>query len=380
MILTFAEDYTSNVVLDSELISSPTSGFYYNSGVHSSVTVDNLLHFLPKLEFTFSDYSASVTYSKYKDSNKKSDIVVDGGIIYESLLDNNVGNTPASSPTYWLVTNIDSLRLKSFISSVEEEVLTNLKLTRNLIDSQYLYNIDENVQDTVLAGDFSAWVFEPKGSDYVKFRINQMALQANTASPVDISVINQGQLITTLNITPNNGILQFDNFGYEFSGFGRFIFAFPSQSVKISYGFIDPLKYKGFVAYPVVGTGSTVEGADYSYSTASNGLNFNITTFLDSAEYVSNNLIDFAKFIQATFELKALNMFRTNPYNASNRNQRIQINEKQLLIETKNLDGLTVAKKWRDEKRTALKRIGRTFDLQLLGDNNDEFEIEINSI
>ena len=380
MILTFAEDYTSSVVLDSSLLASPDSGFYYNQGVHSAITLDNLLHFLPKLGFTFTPYDAGTTYGAYKDSRFKSDIVEDAGVIYESLVAGNIGNTPATSPTEWLVTNIDSLRLKQFIQSTEDDVLSSLKLTRNLVDSQYLYNINEDIQDTVLTGDFSAWVFEPKGSDYVKFRVNQMALQANVITPVDISVINQGQLVTTLNITPNNGILEFKDSGYEFSGFGRFIFAFPSQSVKISTGFIDPLKYNGFVAYTANGIGATAEDATYTYNSTANGLNFNITTYLDSSVYVKNNLIDFAKFIRTTFELKALNMFRVNANNASNRNQRIQMDEKDLMIETKNLEGLTVAKKFLNEKKIALKRIGRTFDTQLPDEDNEAFEINITSI
>jgi len=381
MILTFAEDYTSDVALDSELISIPTSGLFFNQGVHSAINLDNLLHFLPKLTFTFDAYAAGTTYSKYKDSRKKSDVVTSGGKIYESLVDSNIGNDPASSTTQWLETNIDSLRLKRFIQGVEDDVLSSLKLTRDLINSQYLYSINEDVQDTVLTGDFSAWVFEPKGSDYVKFRINQIALTANTTSDVDISVINQGQLITTIPITPNNGILAFTDSGYEFSGFGRFIFAFPSQSVKISSSFIDPLKYKGFVAYTANGTGATAQAADYTYNTAANGLNFNITAYLDSSVYVKNNLIDFAKFTRTTFELAALNLFRINSNNASNRNQRNQMNVNDLMTETKALDGLTVAKKYLSEKKKALGKISRTFDTELNDDADDGYlEIETTSV
>lgn len=376
MILTFAEDYTSNVKLDTELMGVPQSGMYFNSGVHNNITIDNLLHYLPKIDITVSAYNAATTYSKYVGSF--SDIVEVSGKIYQSLSDNNLNNTPSTSPSNWLETDIDSLRLKRFIKSVEDKVISNLKLSRRLVDSQYLYNINDIVADVMLSGDYSAWVFEPKGSDYVKIRINQIGLQANTTNLVNIYVINQGQLIETLSITPNNGVLEFKDVGYEFSGFGRFIFAFDSQSVKISNGYIDPLKYEGFVAYTSTGVGSTPQGSDYSYSNMANGLNFNITAYLDSSIYIKNNLVDFASFIRTTFELEALNMFKNNSNNVSNRNQRIQMEVKDLLIETKNLEGLTVAKKWVDEKNSAIKKIKLAFDTQLTDD--DSFEIEITSI
>ena len=56
------------------------------------------------------------------------------------------------------------------------------------------------------------------------------------------------------------------------------------------------------------------------------------------------------------------------------------MNDQELMVETKNLEGLTVAKKWMNEKKIALKRIGRTFDTQLPDDDNEAFEISTSSI
>lgn len=381
MILTIAEDFTNTVTLDSELISLPSGGMYLNSGVHPSITVDNLLSFLPNETYTFTAYSAGSTYDKYIDSRKVSDIVTDGGIIYQSLTASNTGNTPASNATDWQVTNIESLRIKSFVLRSQDNAKAKINLTKRLIDTQYLYNIvevSENPTTTLLPNDYAAWVFEPKGSDYVTFEINQIALQATTATPQSLYVINQGVLITTLTLTTNlEGRLEFEDMDYVFSGKGKWIFAIDAQNVLTNGSAIDPLKYDGFVAYMATGTGVSPQAAEYSYNTLSNGLNFNITSYLDASVYLDNNLKYFASYLQSAWELDVLNMFLVNAYNRSNRQERNQIDKSMLTLETKELNAATVVVNFEKERKKAIRHLEKTYDREI---NNNSMEINITSI
>ncbi|MDN5396993.1 MAG: hypothetical protein L0G05_10730, partial [Chryseobacterium sp.] len=56
MELGFVEDFTTDVVLDKELKLNSKTGIILNSGVHPSLTLDNLLQFLPIPEFKIEDY------------------------------------------------------------------------------------------------------------------------------------------------------------------------------------------------------------------------------------------------------------------------------------------------------------------------------------
>ena len=365
MILTFAEDFTSTEVLDSQLIGTPDSGLYFNRGVHPIITVENLLSLLPNVTFTFTAWSGSSTYGVFETSRKKADVVSHESKVYLSLIASTGDDpkTPGTDTTYWLETNINSLRLRSFIWSVEDNFLSALSLNRQLVENQYIYNVGDT--DVTLSDDYSGWAFEPKGSDYVIIRINQMALQANTTDTVDVSVINQGVVKETITLNPNNGILSFEDVGYTITGKGRFDFVFPSQSVKSESAFNDALRYDGFVCYPINGSGDTPEGAEYSNSSIGNGLNFNVSCYLDSSVYITNNKIDLAKFLQLQFQLDALKMML---YNANNnvsgvqRNLSDELSLHLLTAETMDLDMGTVVREYKEQKAVAIKAINRTFD------------------
>tara|TARA_R110002124_G_scaffold283449_2_gene459507 strand:- start:26205 stop:27335 length:1131 start_codon:yes stop_codon:yes gene_type:complete len=376
MILGIAEDFTNNTILDSQLTSIPDSGMYVNSGVHPSITIDNLLSYLPNIDYTFTAYNVGTTYSDFNKSRKVSDIVIDGGLIYQSISLNNVGNTPASSHSNWQLTNIESLRIKAFIQKVKDRVYADLRLERRLVDSQYLYT--EGTNTVTLPNDYAAWVFEAKGSDYVSFRINEISLQANTTSPVDIYVINQGALVTTLSITPNNGALEFKDIPYTFKGKGKWIFAIDSQSVKTNGYTIDPLNFDGFVAYTATGIGATPDGANYSYGTTDNGLGFNITAFLDSQQYIDNNMLDFGSYIRATFELMCFEMFLANAHSRSNREQRGGLREDLLIAELKEMTADSVIKRYLRNKDKAIQQLQKTLDRNI--EDNNDFQISYSSI
>ena len=364
MVLTFAEDFTSTIDLDSQLIGTPESGLYWNRGVHPILTVEGLLSYLPIISFTFPDWVVGTTYNEFNTSRKKSDIVTKDSVIYQSLQDSNVGNDPVSSPSFWLVTNEESLRIKAFIWTVEDNFTSALTLDRKLIENQYIYNVGETVQ--TLSNDFSGWAWEPKGSDYVKIRFNQIALQADTDVQQSLFVINQGRLITTLTLNPDNGILSFEDVGYTISGKGRFLFVINSQDVLSENAYNDPLRYDGFVCYPVTGIGATAEGATYSDSSIGNGLNFNVSAYLDSDLYITNNKVDFAKFLQVQMELDFVRTIIHNTNFRSNREERIlkggQLAQQLLSTESLNLDLNTIARKYMNEKKIAVEAVNKTFD------------------
>jgi hypothetical protein len=327
------------------------------------VTIDNLLSILPSLTQTFTAYNALTTYSKFETSRKRVNIVTYESKIYQSVVDSNLGHTPSTSPLFWLETNLQSLKIKSFVWSVNDNVTSALALNRKLIENQFIYNLGSNL--TTLSNDWSGWAFEPKGSDYVKIRINQISLQANTDQPVNLYVINQGVLKETIVLNPNNGLLEFENVGYTISGKGRFLFVFESQDVLSDNAFNDPLKYEGFICYPVNGIGAIAKDAVYTESSNSNGLNFNVSSFLDSSLYIDNNSVDFAKFYQAQFELDFMKMASTNSNAESNREQRNMNNDRtQSLIATESLNNElnTVARNYNYQKKAAIESVNKTFD------------------
>ena len=364
MVLGISEDFTSNETLDSQLKSS-TSGLYLNSGVHPSITVDNLLNFLPILDSVTEAWDNGKTYGLY--SRNKDDLVVYSSKIYQSIKATNLNQNPSTETAYWLETNLASLRLKSLVQRVKDKVYADLNLTRRLVNNQAIYEVGEDVK--TLPNDYAAWVFEPKGSDYVSFRINQISFQEESTTPVNLYVINQGVLVDTLTITPSNGIVEFKDSGYVFSGKGKWIFAIDSTDVLVGNGFVDPLKYDGFVVYTASGIGASPQGAEYSYGTSGNGLGFNITTYLDSAIYIDNNVNEFANFIRATFEYVVFEMYLHNPNNMSNLNARIQMDKEILIQELKNIKANTIARRYESQKTRAINQLQKTFDMQI--DDNE---------
>lgn len=359
-VLTFAQDFSSLVELDSSLIGEPSSGLFYNRGVHPLVTIDNLLNHLPVKSFTFVAYSNLVSYSKFETSRSKLDVVTYDGKTWESLAYSNLDHTP-STGVYWRETNIQSLRLRAFVWSVEDNMRSELHLSKSLIESQYIYNVGKTKR--LNGGDYVGWAFEPKNSDFVKLTINEICLQATTTADVNLYVINQGRLIETLVLHPNDGVLEFETLNYSFSGKGVFYFVFENIEVLSEAAFIDALKFDSFVCYPVSGLGSMPEEIDYSENSWSNGLSFNISVSLDSDKFISNNENALAKFKQCQFEIDAIQLFLNNPNGNINESER-NILDRANLLATEKLDTQmnTVAKKYQIEKKNALSAISKTFD------------------
>jgi len=380
MILGISEDFSTDVVLDAELNEASSSGLNLNSGTHPSITVNNLLAFLPFYDITIAEWDVDKIYSKYSDSKKRTDLVKVDDVIYQSLQAGNIDN-PVTETAFWMQTNIESLTLKAFISRVQDKVYADLNLTKRLVNNQFIYEVGK--YDFTLPNDYAAWVFEPKGSDYLSFTINQISLQANTTSDVNLYVLNELSdvcvLVDTLILKPNNGLFELKDLKYKFSGKGRWIFAIESQSIKSNQGVVDPLLYDGFVCYTATGIGAAPETTEWSDQTTGNGIGFNISVVLDSQLYIENNIDNLANFVRSTFELMSLQMFLHNSGNRSNRSETIQAERELLVAETKVLDANTVAKRYTDEKKEAKRLIDKTFDTQLSSDD-DEFNIELSSV
>lgn len=380
MILTFAEDFTNTVELDSELIGTSDSGIYYNKGVHNTVNLNNILAFLPYQAYTFDDYDEDTYYNKFDDTNKRSDVVSYNSKIWISKISSNKGHTPGENDGYyWLETNINSLRLRSFINDSKQRVISALSLSNRLIESQFIYNVSDKV--VTPSGDYIGWCFTPNYSDYVKININQISLQATTEELVNLYVINQGQLITTLKLHPDNGRLEWEELDYEISGIGTFYFVTDGIEVWSQLPYNDALRYKGFIAYPVSGTGETPQDSEYVVCDSGNGFNFDVSVYTDTSSYVDANLTHLSKLLQVQFEYDCLEMFVNNPHNqktGTQANLNLTDYQRTLLVnEIKNIEDYTVAKRLRNEISSVKKSLARTIDKFLVNeDMSDGIDIE----
>jgi len=379
MVLGIAEDYSTEIELDSQLTSIPDSGIYANSGIHPSVTLGNLLAFLPKTDITPSTWDYTKNYGKYETLRSKDALCTKTNKIYQSLATPNQNKNPATDTSYWLHTNAESLKLKSFLDKVRDKVYSDLKLTKRLINNQFIYEVGEN--ENVLPNNYCGWVFEPKGSDYVTIRINQISIQKSGTTPINLYVINQGVLVDTLTITPSDGKLEWANIAYTFKGNGKWHFVIDSTTVWSNNGYIDPLRYDGFVCYTCVGIGSAPETSTYAYGNSGNGLGFNISVYLESETYIDNNISEFASLVRATFEYMTFQMMASNSYNSSELAQRIQQDMNMLKQET--LDANPAINNSFNRYKKALREakdiLNKTFDTQL-SDDDEGIRVSVGSI
>lgn len=379
MVLGIAEDYSTEITLDSQLTSVPESGIYANSGIHPSITVGNLLAFLPKIDIVPSIWDYTKNYGKYETLRSKDALCTRTNNIYQSLKTPNQNQNPVTQTAFWLQTNAESLKLKSFLDKVRDKVYSDLMLTKRLINNQYIYEVGET--EINLPNDYCGWVFEPKGSDYVTIKINQISIQKSGTTPISLYVINQGVLVDTLTITPSNGKVAWQDLFYTFKGQGKWHFVIDSTQVISNNGYIDPLQYDGFVAYTCVGIGGSPEGSTYSYGNSGNGLGFNVSVYLDSNTYIENNITQFAPLVRATFEYMAFQMMASNSYNTSELAQRIQQDKKMLQMEILDTNPAVNSSVNRYEKalRQAKDILNKTFDTQL-SDDDEGVRVEIGSI
>lgn len=378
MVVGVAEDFTSGVSFDTEVTAIPVSGIYANSGVHPSINLNNLLAFLPSFKYNATAWDIAKTYNVYSVTRNRSDLVSKNGKIYQSIKAVNINHDPEEvNSIYWMLTNLESLRMKTFLNSVVDRVYSELNLTKRLVDSQFIYEGERFRTLRQLPLNYAAWVFEPKGSDYVSIRINQIAFTKSGTTPVNLYVINQKKVIQTVQITPSNGDLEFKDLGLILKGKGKFILAIDATEVFTNSGFNDPLRYEGFVCYPTNAIGTAPETADYStYGVLGNGLGFNVTSLLDASVYIDNNINEFAGFIKATFEYMSFQMFLSNSNNRSNGEELIQMSEDLLKFEVMSTEGNSSYNRFNRQRAIAIKQLKKTFDTQLDSDTEGYLEVE----
>jgi hypothetical protein len=250
------------------------------------------------------------------------------------------------------------------------------------VASEHIYNIAEQeiiATDLSLTSDYGAITLEAKGSDYTEFTINRAALQATTATPQNLYVINQGVLVDTISLTTNlEGRLVFQRLTNKtYSGKGKWRFVFESQNVLTRNAYLDPLKYDGFVASTETGKGLTPEDAVYSRSVGS-GLALDISVHFNPVEYVTSNLRNFGQFFKAAIELVTFEMFLANPNDRSNRQQRTLMSDERLNAELQDVKANSTLKRYLDAKRDAFEKIAKTDDTAIAEDDN-ELYIEVSS-
>lgn len=378
-LVALVDDFTTSVFLDKELTDRPKSKVYLNSGVHPSITIENLLAFLPYPNFTFSAWSDTETYHDYNKAFNRAWIVTYQGKLYQSIQNSNVANTPSSSPEYWMETSSESLKLKMFIRTIIDRVKSDLLLEKRLINNQFIYeNTYIKDQNVNLGYQYAGWTFEAKGSDYIEITINQMSLKELVPSDTDIFVLHNGILVDTISLQSER-TLEFKDVDFSFSGSGKWQFVYECKEVLTNRGYIEPLQYDGFVCYTCYTQSEDLNNADWIFSTMGNGLGFNVTASLNSDVYVSNNFSALGGLIRATFELMTLEMFLSNSHNRSNRQKEIQLDKDALIAETKSLDMNTVAKRYQTQLNIARKAMQKTFDTHLFNDDADTF-IEFSSL
>jgi hypothetical protein len=377
MILTIAEDFTSEVVLDSQLTDASDSGYYLNRGVDPCLTLENLLEFLPQLSKTPAIYSSLTTYGSFEATRKFSNVVLSSNKMYLSLKANNLNKTPASNPDYWLETNIESLRIRAFLWSVNDNFISSLGLNKRLIESNKKYFVGEDLHTP--EGDYFGWCIQPRFSDYVKIKVNKIALQAVTTDPVNVYVVNNNTLITTLTVTPTNGNFSFVDLNYEFLLAGKTYFLVDSQQVKTDDSVLFDSFHNSFVAFPVTGVGNTPADCEKSQTFNYNGFSLDISTYLASDEYVSTNINLLGRFYQKQAEMDFLKIVLTNPNSVQShisRNQQAGINSQIVATQILELGMNTVAKEYQDEKKIAVAAINKTLDAFLRPPKNLSFNVK----
>lgn len=364
--LAFLNDLTYDGLLDTELSAVKSSGLYVNSGVHTNITVYNILETLAKSKIAFKPYDVNFSYGEFNSSRNSGDIVEDSGKLYQSIVSENVGN-PLTDVNSWLETNEDSIRLKVFLFKVRDRLNADLGLIRKPVANEYIYDSTTHgrLEDFSIPNDYAALILEPKGSNYIKFRINQVALRANSTNPVEIKVVNQGRVVDTFNVTPNNGLLEFQEIGAVLEGQGRFMLVFPSQSIKRGNSFTDMHKYSSFTLSTAVGTGVNPESAEYGTINSDIGLGVNLSTFVDSGVYLENNAPEFAQYVRSTFEYMCFELFLHNGGMRRNEVQRTLFDPKFLEFQLTSLQGDTVVSRYRAALKKASERMSNVLDKQL---------------
>lgn len=386
-LLTFKSSLNSlSPVLDSDLTGISKSNKYFNVGVHSYITLENITAFLPKLsEYVIAAYASGTTYDNYNNTFSLGDVVTDSSKYYISVATANVGNA-VSDTTYWKETTLESLILKDKIRSSVEIALSEL-ITPNFIeDNVYMYRIGDATDDLIEnTSKLVGYRINPLSSDHLLFLINQIGLYFESDETIEFKLYNQNKLISTFSASATSDLFEWvDIAELEISSNTGAWYLFYDQSTLTGraignntvfhtcmnkYANITPFEMDSISDLPNIDESNFVYDKNY-------GLNLNFTISYDLTNFIKQHLMQFAEVFQRQFEYEMLSLFHYNPDAQSCLEER-NVNIRELIPELKTFEGDTVIKKLKSSykrMRATLKRLGYK-DHALKANEEDNFDI-----
>lgn len=166
----------------------PSSLLYTGNNIeinHPLITIENLQMTAKNYAaFTFPAYVAETTYNKFEK-------VSVAGVVYESNVNENLGNAPAASPDEWTAVDLFALYLsRLFDSSAEElvnDVMTAKKLrseAKTILNQTRFYEGYGNLDDLIINENKLVGVMiELKKSQNLVCAIEQIGIQLTAANP-----------------------------------------------------------------------------------------------------------------------------------------------------------------------------------------------------
>ncbi len=161
--------------------------------------------------FNFPAYVAGTTYATGAR-------IKDVGIVYDSLQDGNIGNTPASSPTFWVVVDLIGLYLEDIFRTVASETVNsvlNIKKanqnTKTLLQNLRLTNGVGGFSNTIVSeGSLVGIEVLLKRNQNISAVLNRIAFQFNQPqTDLPIYIYHSSQLDpvyeTTITYNGNGG-------------------------------------------------------------------------------------------------------------------------------------------------------------------------------
>lgn len=191
-------------------IAASSSGVYIDSTAHSLLTIENISACAENFAKTeIAAYAAGTTYAI-------GDLVLSVSVVYESLVNSNTGNTPASSPTQWFATNLISAYLrrlkKGAITNLFTSVVAHKKLYevgKTLLTDISLYDGVGNLTKKIATlNRFVGFILKPRFKDtvinlsYLGFQFDQAQANLN----IYVYHSSQSDPIATIALTSINAI------------------------------------------------------------------------------------------------------------------------------------------------------------------------------
>lgn len=174
---------------------------------HPLITIENLYMTAKNYAaFTFPAYVPATIYAK---GTK----VSSGGLVYESLINQNQGNAPAASPDQWEAVDLFSLYLERLFDSSAEELVNDVmtakkgrREAKSLLSQMRFYEGYGNLDDLIINENKLVGVMiELKRSQNLVAIIEQIGLQLTAENPeLKIYIYNTSKKDAILTLTLNH--------------------------------------------------------------------------------------------------------------------------------------------------------------------------------